>query len=526
MQVVLPPLARGAPRQGVGGLRPAAQLALNGDGILASEHRVVRDAEENVGARGDGLDLGHLLPHDGEHQGDPSALGNVLRHARLLEHAEQHDGGHAMQIAMIRVLPQRGQDDVDALRRGNLGALALHVREDREGVARGLDELASLHVRLHGPQDGVDGSGVADLAPVGVVADDERGERVEHEGQELELVTVLRQRLHDAADAAVGSDERLVVLVLADVGQRPAAALEQLGRRRVTLHAGDDDGNAAVAPDHLLDQAVVEGQAPEQVARGLLQAHEVHVQLHDAEDEPDAVARDQQLVGLVSAQDGQHAHVRLEAGRVVDVRLHPLQHFLDAVERRRMAGLHRPALPPACEGPCSARCPATHFQASATAIACACAVPRAARTVAGSWRRAALCSQSWDFKWPPAPVAGPLFFGPWDSQFELGCARLLFALVCERAPARAETAVAARAIRARDRPASADVPGLFRAAESGRRASALVSLHQRAKLPGCGTAAARMVGNTTHYNKLVASIGHGATYAQIASAVDTGDAVR
>jgi hypothetical protein len=68
--------------------------------------------------------------------------------------------------------------------------------------------------------------------------------------------------LQHAKNSTVGRDERLIVRVLAHVTKRTARGLEEVGRRGVHLHSAEDDGDAALLPDYLLKQRVVEGQRP------------------------------------------------------------------------------------------------------------------------------------------------------------------------------------------------------------------------------------------------------------------------
>lgn len=79
-------------------------------------------------------------------------------------------------------------------------------------------------------------------------------------------------RSHDLIipHASVRSDEVLVVRVLAHVAQGTASTLDQLGAGEVGRHAFQDEGNASLSPHNLLYKAVVEGEAPQQIADRLL----------------------------------------------------------------------------------------------------------------------------------------------------------------------------------------------------------------------------------------------------------------
>lgn len=65
-------------------------------------------------------------------------------------------------------------------------------------------------------------------------------------------------------------DEILVVRVLAHIAQGAARALDEVGAGEMRRHALEDERDAPLPPDNLLDETVVERETPEKITHRFL----------------------------------------------------------------------------------------------------------------------------------------------------------------------------------------------------------------------------------------------------------------
>ena len=77
-------------------------------------------------------------------------------------------------------------------------------------------------------------------------------------------------------------------------------------------HALNYDRYATLPPNYLLHQVVVESEGPNQVASSLLQARITYMRVHDGGKESYAISRNQQLVCLVTRENGQDTTTSLQ----------------------------------------------------------------------------------------------------------------------------------------------------------------------------------------------------------------------
>ena len=109
--------------------------------VLPPDRVGVGDGVQDVARGRDRLNLVLLLFKNEQHQRDSPPLRDLPRHWRLLQHPEDDDGRHPVQVQVVRVCPKSREQNLDPVRPRDLRPLPLRVGKDGQCVAAGLDEL-------------------------------------------------------------------------------------------------------------------------------------------------------------------------------------------------------------------------------------------------------------------------------------------------------------------------------------------------------------------------------------------------